>query len=207
MPVAAGSAATRIELKRFMGPSAETDDDGRMAPVQTTGLALFTVRCRKKAVSSRVSVPWVTTTPSQGSGPSSSAVIRRDISSHRGTVIDPEEMLLNCSTRTSAISCTPGIISRSCSPVKPIEYPLTRVGEPARLAIVPPVASTTIRGRSLWAPAPAGRARPQMSVPRTSELMREQGVPRTIAGTSCLRAQAPGKKIPAHHTLPPELRK
>ena len=47
-----------------MGPSAEMAVDGRMAPTTTTGLWLFTVRFRKYAVSSMVSVPCVTTTPS-----------------------------------------------------------------------------------------------------------------------------------------------
>lgn len=46
-----------------MGPSALMAVAGRMAPTRTMGFSLRTVEVRKNAVSSSVSVPWVTTTP------------------------------------------------------------------------------------------------------------------------------------------------
>ena len=48
----------------FSGPSALSEVDGRIEPVRTTGLSVFTTRLRKYAVSSIVSVPWVIATPS-----------------------------------------------------------------------------------------------------------------------------------------------
>ncbi len=54
----------RRALYRFSGPSALTAVDGRIEPTMTTGLSVFTVRFRKNADSSRVSVPWVITKPS-----------------------------------------------------------------------------------------------------------------------------------------------
>ena len=63
-PRAAGEAATRTALTRFSGPSAESADAGRIAPVRTTGTSPATTRCRSQAVSSSVFVPCVTTMPS-----------------------------------------------------------------------------------------------------------------------------------------------
>src|SRR3546814_7980060 len=63
-PRASRRVARRTELYRFSGPAALMAEPGRMEPVTTTGLGLFKVRLRKYAVSSSVSVPWVTTTPS-----------------------------------------------------------------------------------------------------------------------------------------------
>ncbi|MOA17790.1 hypothetical protein D3C78_1380590 [compost metagenome] len=48
---------------RFIGPSALMAVAGRIEPTITTGCLLFTVKSRKKAVSSKVSVPCVMTTP------------------------------------------------------------------------------------------------------------------------------------------------
>ena len=56
-------AARVTAASRLNGPSALIAVAGRMAPTTTTGFLLLTVRSRKKAVSSRVSVPWVMTTP------------------------------------------------------------------------------------------------------------------------------------------------
>src|SRR6266700_3441999 len=67
-----GSAATATALYRFKGPSALTAVDGRIEPTSTTGLSLFTVKLRKYAVSSIVSVPCVTTMPSTAGVESSS---------------------------------------------------------------------------------------------------------------------------------------
>ena len=63
-PLALGSPATPTALYRFNGPSALTAVEGRIEPTSTTGFALLTIRLRKKAVSSMVSVPCVITMPS-----------------------------------------------------------------------------------------------------------------------------------------------
>src|SRR5262249_56474024 len=46
-PLAVGSAATETALKIFSGPSALIAVEGRIEPVKTTGLSLFTTRLRK----------------------------------------------------------------------------------------------------------------------------------------------------------------
>lgn len=56
-PRASGEAARVTEASRFSGPSAEMAVAGRMEPTTTTGFSVRTVRARKNAVSSRVSVP------------------------------------------------------------------------------------------------------------------------------------------------------
>ena len=46
-PHASGLAANESAWKRFIGPSAEVAVAGRIEPVRTTGLSVFTVRLRK----------------------------------------------------------------------------------------------------------------------------------------------------------------
>src|SRR3954468_17796222 len=58
-----GDAAILTASRRLSGPSAPLAVAGRMAPTSTTGLLVAVVRSRKNAVSSIVSVPWVTTIP------------------------------------------------------------------------------------------------------------------------------------------------
>ncbi len=50
-------------FERLRSASALTAVGGRMAPVTTTGVDDFTVRCKKYAASSSVAVPCLTTTP------------------------------------------------------------------------------------------------------------------------------------------------
>ena len=66
-PRASGEAATRTALTRLSGPSAESAEAGRIAPVTTTGPSPATTRWRSQAVSSSVLVPCVMTTPSASS--------------------------------------------------------------------------------------------------------------------------------------------
>ena len=53
----AGALTFGSATAALAGPSGETAVDGLIAPVITTGLSVFTVRLRKNAVSSMVSVP------------------------------------------------------------------------------------------------------------------------------------------------------
>lgn len=53
----------RAAASRFAGPSGPASVGLRMAPVSTNGSTCGQSRSTRKAVSSRVSVPWVTTTP------------------------------------------------------------------------------------------------------------------------------------------------
>ena len=63
-PRASARPASAIASRRFAGPSASGASALFAAPVNTTGAAPSYVRSSHSAVSSIVSVPWVTTTPS-----------------------------------------------------------------------------------------------------------------------------------------------
>ena len=78
MPRASGDAATRIALTRFMPASLDSALDGRCEPTTTTGIAIFTVRLRKYAVSSSVAVPWPMTMPARSGCCRRSVVAQRD---------------------------------------------------------------------------------------------------------------------------------
>ena len=65
--------ATATALYRFIGPSALMAVAGRIDPVNTIGLGVSTVIATKNDVSSIVSVPWVTTMPSNPAECSSSS--------------------------------------------------------------------------------------------------------------------------------------
>lgn len=60
-PFAFSLTASVTACNRFNDPSALNAVAGLIAPTITTGLVEFTANCKKNAVSSRVSVPWVTT--------------------------------------------------------------------------------------------------------------------------------------------------
>src|SRR5436190_2983680 len=127
------------------GPSALIAVEGRIEPVSTTGLSLFTTRSRKYEVSSIVSVPCVTATPAM-SGFASSSLIRLPSLSHTASFMSWLPMLAICSPVTSAmsLSCGTAWISRS-TPTAPDWYPAS-VAAAAAPAMVPPVATITTLG-------------------------------------------------------------
>ena len=108
------SAATATALNKLRGPSALSDVDGLMDPVSTTGLLLFTVRERKNAVSSIVSVPCVITTPSTPDMASISFTFL-DNTSQCEESISCEDTLKTCSPLTRATVFTSGTASINCS--------------------------------------------------------------------------------------------
>ena len=63
MPAAASLAGDADRVDGFAGPSAPGADAGRIAPVKTIGASASWRTSQSIAVSSSVSVPWVTTTP------------------------------------------------------------------------------------------------------------------------------------------------
>jgi len=63
LPRASLDTQIRAAFSRFLGPSKSFSEAFRWAPMRTIGLSLATVRSRKYAVSSSVSVPWETMTP------------------------------------------------------------------------------------------------------------------------------------------------
>ena len=73
VPRPRGSAATCDAHSRLRGPSAETSEPLRIAPANTTSDS--TVRSQKNAVSSIVSVPWVTTTPPPDARRATSSIV------------------------------------------------------------------------------------------------------------------------------------
>jgi hypothetical protein len=91
---------------------------GRIAAVSTTGLSACTVWCRKNAVSSSVSVPWVTTTPAT-SGLASWVWTAR---ANRNQVAWSMSQLSICATvrHSTAASDKPGTLaSSSAAPSTP----------------------------------------------------------------------------------------
>ncbi len=62
-PAAASLAATLTASTALAGPSAPGAEAGRIAPVKTIGASASWTTSQSIAVSSSVSVPWVTTTP------------------------------------------------------------------------------------------------------------------------------------------------
>ena len=73
VPRPRGSAATCDAQSRLRGPSAEISEPLRIAPAKTTSDS--TVRSQKNAVSSIVSVPWVTTTPPPDARRATSSIV------------------------------------------------------------------------------------------------------------------------------------
>ena len=63
-PRVSGEAATRTAPTRLSGPSADSADAGRIAPMTMTGRSSAMTRWSSQAVSSSVFVPWVITIPS-----------------------------------------------------------------------------------------------------------------------------------------------
>ena len=139
-PRASALAATAIASRRLRGPSVSVDVGRRWAPVSTTGRASSWVRSRRIAVSSSVSVPWVTTTPSTSSRSScfatASAMARRSASVIR---YDP--------IRTT--SCASTVMPASTStPANSVEASSTATTDPPLLRdeMVPPLVRTTTCG-------------------------------------------------------------
>src|SRR6185369_2071869 len=129
----------------FSGPSALIAVEGRIDPVNTTGLSLCTTRFRKYDVSSMVSVPCVIATPAT-SGRASSSLTRLPSFSHTASFMSWLPMLAICSPVTSArsFSCGTAWIRRS-TPTAPDWYPAS-VCDAAAPAIVPPVATMMTLG-------------------------------------------------------------
>ncbi len=101
------------------GPSALIAVEGRIEPVITTGLSLLTTRCRKYEVSSRVSVPWVTTTPATSDWARSSFVRLASLS-HTSSFMSWLPIEAICSPVTSAISLSCGTAAiRMSTPTAP----------------------------------------------------------------------------------------
>ena len=147
-PTACGDAAVRTADSRFMGPSGLMPVAGRCAPTTTTGRSLRTARYRKKAVSSRRSVPCVTTTPASSGRAASRALMRRASPTHMAGVMLVLATLLNCSASTRACRPSSGTDATTCSALSvPARYPPRVPGASCTPAMVPPVAITSTRGR------------------------------------------------------------
>ena len=147
-PIKAASftPASRTAFRRFIGPSALTAVAGLMAPVRTTGILCSVVSSRKYAVSSMVSVPWITIIPSVLPFLSSSR-IRHDRVHQIFSVISLLSIDEIVSPVRSAASRIPGTLAtRSSTERAPALYPVVAVSDIALPAIVPPVASRWICG-------------------------------------------------------------
>ncbi len=95
-------------------PSADIAVPGRIEPTTTMGLSVRTTRLRKNAVSSMVSVPWVTTMPSTA-GSFASAAMRLPRTTSFSLVKLSEAIWNACSPRTSATVDSSGTPATSLS--------------------------------------------------------------------------------------------
>ena len=95
-------------------------------------------------VSSTVSVPWVTTTPSTSPLWSSPRARRATVVMRSGSMSNPDTFSSD-SVLIEAMSSRPGTEATSSSGVKP---GTSRPPVPGRQAMVPPVASTATRGKA-----------------------------------------------------------
>ena len=147
---AAGLAATEMASARLRGPSVSGTSAARWAPVRTTGRGSACTRSSRIAVSSRVSVPWVTTMPStssRASCPATASLTLRRWS--RPIWYDPIRSTSCASTRRSSTASSSGPPRVVASSVATTAPPGARRDE-----MVPPVVSRTTRGTE----PPIGRA-------------------------------------------------
>jgi hypothetical protein len=149
-----GAAATRTASSRFCGPSHPRSLAERIAPVNTTGLSGASERATRYAVSSSVSVPWVTTTPSTSGSATSSAMRFR--SAHcRATVMCGPGKRPHASGHTLATRSIPGAAARISSAESDGTAPPSRAS--IRIEMVPPVNSAVTRRAGARRSATAGQ--------------------------------------------------
>ena len=128
----AGLAAACTAARMFAGPSAPAIAGVRIAPVTTTGSGPGCSRSSRNAVSSMVSVPWITTAPA------APAAIRSRIAaaSSKMSPMDSEALgswRNSCTSVRAPARSSPGTASRSCCPVSTA---------PGAIEMVPPRANT-----------------------------------------------------------------
>ena len=154
-PLAPGWAAVRTAAVRFAGPSQPGSEKVRMAPVRTTGFGPATVRSRRYAVSSRVSVPCVITTPSTRGSARTSSTRRRRRHIHAGVTCGPGSRARS-SRRRRASRRSPGTRATISRPERAGRA--APVAGSRRMEMVPPVKRTWTTARSLTG-ASRGRGR------------------------------------------------
>ena len=130
----------------FAGPSAPAMAGVRIAPVTTTGSGPACSRSSRYAVSSMVSVPWITTTPT------APAAIRSLITAARSKTSPmvrdaPGTRRKSCTSIAAPRPASPGTASRSCGPVSAGTTPEAPETPPASpdapvMAMVPPRVNT-----------------------------------------------------------------
>ena len=140
LSIASGHAATRMALSKLYKPSLPSSLEERMAPVMTIGIRLPMVVSKKKAVSSKVSVPWVMTIPAK---PANFASWMRSFSWSISWGVMWGLGRLKMSSTTSSTSSGTVIGAESSGLLAP--GATFFVKESSCMAIVPPVWRTKIR--------------------------------------------------------------
>ena len=161
-PRAAGFAAAVTASPRFRGPSLSGASAARCAPVRTTGRSSSWKRSRKNAVSSVVSVPWVTTTPATSGSRSCAATARARVCT-RSSVMRKPLTVNTSSTRTSMPGGRSSRATRAAPASWAVDAPPPRIGwrsfrrSPARSPAAR-ATSTSIGCRDPIRRGPAGAA-------------------------------------------------
>ena len=157
-PRAAGLSATRKAARRLRGPSVPLSSAWRIEQVNTIGAATVSSpasRSVSHAVCSIVSVPWVTTTPL----PPTTASRAR--SATVAIVAASRFQLLVWATSTTSTSPSRSISGWRSSSSRPVSWLTTDPPGPGRLAIVPPVAISTVATISPSGPTSRCRSGPR----------------------------------------------
>ena len=154
--------ASRIASSRLRGPSESSYRGGRCAAAKTTGRPAGSTRSSRKAVSSRESVPCVTTMPASRGRSANTAATRSASSNWSSGCIRELPMRTKSSVVTAATESRPGRAARRSPAFS---------GPPAPPEIVPPVPMRWTSGSGCPA-AWAAKARMRRAAPaRTSRTM------------------------------------
>src|SRR5690606_20746451 len=140
-PRAVSLTATWTAASRLAGPSAPASEGLRIAPVTMTGMPGSRRRSSANALSSIVSVPWVTTTPRQPCAASSRIAAASSSRSSKPRCAPGICRNDRASTRATSTSC--GTAATSISAVRVGTTPPSALG---LMAMVPPSASTVTFG-------------------------------------------------------------
>ena len=144
-----GSAACANAEAMLAGPSACGSSAGRCAPVKTTGRGSAATRSARKAVSSIVSVPWVTTTPSMSGSASASAIAATTRNCSVGVIAELSTDIRStgtiCGSNVPSMSAPCAADSSAVASRSSAESTGTAPSVPVRAATVPPVVIRAMR--------------------------------------------------------------
>src|SRR5688572_8985016 len=170
-----GEIAAATAARRLAGPSNSGSRGVRIAPVTTTGFGERSTRSQAKLVSSIVSVPWTTTTPST-EGSSSASWTMPPISRTSPNVKWLAGVRPRSIRTISAMVSSPGVRARIAAPSSAGMLPPAAGSNP--MLIVPPVNTIATRAMAGSASGAVGRVSRVRRVPRVRRISGATGIGR-----------------------------